>query len=166
MHSDIDRIRSALNFIPSDDRDTWLKMGMAIKSELGDTGFGVWDKWSRQSDSYKSGDAAGVWKSIRANGGVTLGTLFHDAKEMGWNDDGSYRKPTPDELAERNRIAAERAAQEQTEIDRERAETSKKASEIWNAATEARPAHPYLQPESVDSHLVSAPRPHRCEPFL
>ncbi len=31
-----DRIREALQFIPATDRDTWLKMGMAIKSEAGD----------------------------------------------------------------------------------------------------------------------------------
>jgi len=33
--NDIDRIEDALQFIDPYDRDTWVKMGMAIKSELG-----------------------------------------------------------------------------------------------------------------------------------
>lgn len=45
---DVERIREALQFIPSTDRDTWLRMGMAIKSELGEAGFELWDNWSRQ----------------------------------------------------------------------------------------------------------------------
>ena len=149
MRSNIDRIRDALSFVSPDTRDTWVNMGMAIKSELGDPGFDVWDEWSRQSDSYSTGDAERVWKSIRANGGVTVGTLFHEASAGGWRDDGKYPKPTFDELAERNRIAAERAAREQTEIARERTETAKKASEIWKAATETRPDHHYLQRKQV-----------------
>jgi putative DNA primase/helicase len=40
---------------------------------------------------------------------------------------GAYQKPTPEELAERRRIAAERAAKEEAEIARERADTAKKA---------------------------------------
>ena len=44
--NDIDRIEDALQFIDPSDRDTWLKMGMAIKSELGDSGFEIWERWS------------------------------------------------------------------------------------------------------------------------
>jgi hypothetical protein len=40
------RIREALQFIPASDRDTWVKMGMAIKSEVGDAGFALWEGWS------------------------------------------------------------------------------------------------------------------------
>jgi hypothetical protein len=36
-------IESALSFIPANDREIWLKCGMAIKSELGENGF---DEWS------------------------------------------------------------------------------------------------------------------------
>jgi putative DNA primase/helicase len=54
-----------------------------------------------------------VWKSIRAGGKVTIGTLFYEAKANGWRDDGMHQKPTPEELAERKRIALGRAAQEE-----------------------------------------------------
>ncbi len=42
MSNDFDRIREALQFIDTSDRETWLCMGMAIKSELADTGFDLW----------------------------------------------------------------------------------------------------------------------------
>jgi putative DNA primase/helicase len=147
--NDLDRTREALVFVPPDDRDTWLKMGMAIKSEVGDTGFDVWDAWSQQADSYKPATARDVWKSIRAGGGVNIGTLFHEAKANGWRDDGTYQKPTPEEIAERRRIAAERTAKEEADIARERADTAKKAAAIWKAATEAKTDHSYLSRKHV-----------------
>ena len=36
MTGDLERIREALHFIPASDRDTWLRMGMAVKSEFGE----------------------------------------------------------------------------------------------------------------------------------
>jgi putative DNA primase/helicase len=149
MMTDIDRIREALQFIDASDRETWLRMGMAIKSELADTGFDLWEAWSLQAASFNGKDARDVWKSIRAAGKVTIGTLFYEAKANGWRDDGGHQMPTPEELAERRRIAAERAAQEEAEIARERADTAKKAKAIWEAATEAKADHPYLSRKRV-----------------
>ncbi len=149
MSGDIDRIREALQFIDASDRETWLRMGMAIKSELADTGFDLWEAWSLQAASFNGKDARDVWKSIRAGGKVTIGTLFYEAKANGWHDDGAHQKPTPEELAERRRIAAERAAKEEAEIARERADTAAKAAAILKAATEAKADHPYLARKRV-----------------
>lgn len=151
MSGDIERIREALQFIDASDRETWLRMGMAIKSELADTGFYLWEAWSLQAESFNTKDARDVWKSVRAGGKVTIGTLFYEAKANGWRDDGMHQKPTPEELAERRRIAAERAAKEGAEIARERADTAKKAAAIWKAATEAKSDHPYLSRKRVSS---------------
>jgi putative DNA primase/helicase len=144
MTGDIGRIREALHFIPASDRDTWVKMGMAIKSEVGDAGFDLWEGWSQQADTFNAKDARDVWKSIRINGKVTAGTLFHEAKSNGWRDDGTHQKPTPEEIAERQRIVAERVALEEARTALERAEAVKKSAAIWKAATEAKPDHPYL----------------------
>ena len=148
MSSDMERIRErirqALAFIPAADRDIWLRMGMAIKPELGDGGYELWDEWSQQDESYHRKAARNLWRSIKANGKVTVGTLFHSAKENGWRDDGTLRIPTPEEIAERQRGVAERAAKDEAEIARERAQTAKKATAIWNVANEAKPDHPYL----------------------
>ena len=149
MHSDIGRIREALHFIPASDRDTWLRMAMAVKSELGDGGFELWSEWSQQDESYNDRDARAAWKSIRANGKVTIGTLFHEAKANGRRDDGTHLKPTPEELSARQRIAAERTAKDEVEEARERAEAAKKAAAIWKAATPARDDHPYLTRKGV-----------------
>lgn len=118
MSTDIDRIREALQFIDASDRETWLRMGMAIKSELGDVGLDLWEAWSLQADSFNGKDARDVWKSIRAGGKVTIGTLFYEAKANGWRDDGSYQKPTPEELEKRRQAAVDREKREKLEIDR------------------------------------------------
>jgi putative DNA primase/helicase len=141
---DIERVREALHFIPASDRDTWWRMGMAIKSELGDTGFDVWETWSEQDESFDPKVARDVWKSIRSAGRVTAGTLFHEAKAHGWRDDGTHQRPTPEELAARRREAAERVAKEAAEIARERTEAAKKAATLWKLATPANGDHPYL----------------------
>ncbi len=149
MTGDIERIREALQVIDGSDRDTWLRMGMAIKSELGDSGFDVWDTWSQQAESYNAKDAHVAWRGFKADGKVTIGTLFYEAKANGWRDDGGHQKPTPKELAELRRISAERAAKEEVEIARERADTAKKAAAILKAATEAKADHPYLSRKRV-----------------
>ena len=149
MSGDMERIRAALQFVDASDRDRWVSMGMAIKSEVGDTGFDVWEAWSQQADSFNGKDARDVWKSIRAGGKVTIGTLFYEARANGWPDDGRYQKPTPEEFAERRRIVGERAAKEEAESARERARTAAKAAAILQAATEAQADHPYLYRKQV-----------------
>ena len=85
MAEDIDRIRAALDYIPADDRDVWVHMGMAVKSVLGQGGFAIWDTWSpRAADKYDAQAAQAVWKSIDQNGGIGIGSLFNQAKQHGW----------------------------------------------------------------------------------
>ena len=45
-------IRAALAYVPAHDRETWYRMAMAVKSELGEDGFDVWSEWSAQDESY------------------------------------------------------------------------------------------------------------------
>ena len=142
-------IREALNFIPADDRELWLRIGMAIKSELGETGFGLWDAWSQQAACYNSRDARDVWKSIRADGPITVGTLFHEAKMRGWRDVSRDERSTNDRVADRPRLTNEGGMQDSAERERERADTARKANEIWRVATEAKPGHPYLARKQV-----------------
>lgn len=83
--ADVDRIESALSCLAPDcPRERWVQIGQAIHAALGDDGFHLWDQWSRGGSSYKAGDAKDVWKSFRP-GGIGIGTLFHYAKEAGWN---------------------------------------------------------------------------------
>lgn len=83
------RIRSALKFIPADDRDVWLRVGMALHgTEWGLPARNIWDEWSRSSSKFDPRDQDKTWRSFRrgsCNGrSVTLGTIFHLAKANGW----------------------------------------------------------------------------------
>ena len=146
MTGDIGRIREALQFIPTGGHDERVRLGCMVKSELGDTGRDLWDEWR---DGRGDDEAASVWKSISETGKLTIGTLFFEAKANGWRDDGVHQKPTPEELAERRRIAAVRAAQEEAEIARERASTAAKAAAILKAATDAKADLLYLERKRV-----------------
>jgi putative DNA primase/helicase len=143
MTCDIEHIRQALQCIDPSDRDIWLKMAFAIKDELGDAGFDLWNAWSQQSDSYESAAAQAVWKSASASGPVKIGTLFHLAKANGWRDGGTYQKTAPEVLAERKRVTAERDAQDDATEARQRADTAKNAAAIWKAGTDP-VDNPYL----------------------
>ena len=153
-YSNIETIEQALSFIPADDRDTWIKCGMAIKAELGDAGFDAWDRWSTTADSYRARDAAASWKSFKASGGVGIGTLFHTAKQNGYQCD-SNNKPTTKEIAQRE---AKHKAEADLLTSRRKA-ASDKAASIWNAPASAleatQPAiadHGYLKHKRIQPH--------------
>jgi putative DNA primase/helicase len=81
---DDQRIREALDHINADDRDAWCQIGMALKDYYGDSGRPLWDAWSRRSDKFNERDQDKTWRSFRRNG-IGIGTLFHHAKQAGWN---------------------------------------------------------------------------------
>lgn len=87
---DPDRLRDALRWIPSDNRNDWLKVGMALHLESAgsDDAFGMWDEWSKgtAAGNYDSREQHRAWASFREEHGnpVTIGSLFHLAKENGW----------------------------------------------------------------------------------
>ena len=118
-----DTLRTALYSILADDRETWVTMAMAIKSDRGEAGFTMWDTWSRQSDRYKAADARAVWRSVKPTGGITIATLFHMAKENGWAGQAPVMpRPTPEEIhrrqeqARREEEARERAAKRAVDV--------------------------------------------------
>ena len=152
MSNDLERIREALQFVNAGDRETWLRVGMAIKSECADTGFDLWEAWSQQADSFNGKDARDVWKSIKAGGKVTIGTLFYEAKANGWRDDEMHQKPTLEELAERKRITAERDAKEAAEDARRKLEARDRAKLIWIEAYFNPDGHAYLTNKGIAAH--------------
>jgi putative DNA primase/helicase len=144
MMNDINRIWEALSFVPANEREVWLKMAMAIKSGMGELGFDAWDEWSRQDATYNARDALRTWKSIRPDGKITLGTLFHEARTNGWQDREVYHRPTKEEITERKRMITERTLKEEEKIKVERAKTALMANKIWDEAIEVKIDHPYL----------------------
>lgn len=72
-------VAEALEHIPSDDYDTWIRVGMALKSA---DMFDLWDAWSRRSSKYKEGECEAKWSSF-SSGGLTLRTVFYYAEKYG-----------------------------------------------------------------------------------
>lgn len=92
-------VKEALKMLPADQRNVWLKIGMALASTRHTSAFQVWDEWSRGSTSYDEEDQYRVWQSFReqketdANGNrVTLGTLYKMAKDAGWDREAGWQK--------------------------------------------------------------------------
>mgnify|MGYP003637879013 CR=1 FL=1 len=87
-------LADALNHIPSEDYQTWVKVGMALKSsKLSDSeAFGLWDGWSSRGATYKgTAETDKRWNSFDSNGGISTGTLISIAKENGWTQE--YEQP-------------------------------------------------------------------------
>lgn len=140
------RIEAALAAIPPDlEREQWWRIGAAIKHELGDAGFDVFDAWSRGADSYIATDARDTWRSLAPGGGITIATLYSIAKRYGFDLTGqawpaldaaqqTERRSTRD--AQSKKAAAERVTKQR--------EASTLALAVWEKATPARDDHPYL----------------------
>jgi hypothetical protein len=85
------RLTSALTTIPANQYETWFQVGMALK-DLGwergdgtDLGFQLWDEWSQLCpDKYALAVLEEKWRSFRRSG-VTAGTIYHLARQAGWN---------------------------------------------------------------------------------
>jgi len=142
-------VRPALACIPPDDRELWLRVGMALQSEFpGEEGFALFDAWSQGSDRYDARAVRDTWRSFKP-GKVTLGTLWHEAKARG------YRPPKPS--APRASREAPRpavpdiehaAADEARQRGHEAA--ARRAVELWAKASKA-PAAPYLAFKGIKS---------------
>ena len=149
------RTRDALWSIPANcDHDYWVKIGMAIKSEYGDGGFDMFDAWSQQADSYNAASAKSTWKGITPIGGITLGTLFYEAKRHGWSDAGQETEVVilmPEELQARDRERAAREAQDQADKKRRHKDAARKAHALWDAGVPAADDHPYLVRKQIKS---------------
>jgi putative DNA primase/helicase len=143
MTTGIGQIASAIGFIPADDRAVWVEVGMAVKSELGDAGFPIWDDWSKQAESYRAESSKAVWKSIRECGKITVGTLFYHAKCHGWRDDGTQQRLTAKQISERIREWHDRASAADKAAAIEYAKAAKRAVALIKSCSLGQ--HPYLE---------------------
>lgn len=155
-------VRDALASIPPDlDRETWVRLAMAIKAELGADGFDLWDAWSQGAKGYRETDARDTWRSVKTGGRVGIGTLFRLAKQNGFRFPDDDTAPPPS-AAELQRLEAERAKREQAreaeEVSyRQRAEqAARDAAALWATAAElpSSDASPYLARKGVLAYGV------------
>ncbi len=135
-----DDIWSMLLAIPAYDRDIWIRIGMALKSYLGDKGFSLFDDWSQTADNYKASAARSVWRSFRGSG-VGIGSLVQMAKQNGWNRNAPTT-PAP---------APRRAPKPQ------QSNTARYAAELWLAADKWMQADDWLAHPSPDELVITHP---------
>jgi putative DNA primase/helicase len=150
-----DEIRQALAFVPAHDRKTWVNVGMAIKSELGEDGFDLWSEWSQSDESYNATDARSVWRSISPSGGVTIRSLYGTAINCGWT-------PPKRAEAESDRkavaVSVNGTRKSSAEDERHYHEARQRAVAIWEASDRAPDTHPYLVRKGIKSHGVKVYR--------
>jgi hypothetical protein len=75
------KIRAALKVIPSDDYDLWYRVAGAIRRELGDAGYGVFEEWSRKSKKFDVKKCRRKWNDASDISRITAGTIYHLADE-------------------------------------------------------------------------------------
>ena len=85
-NQDLNLVKEALRYIPAEDYEIWLKVGMALHSTgEDDVAYSIWDAWSRTSEKYNEQDQIKTWRSFKGRENeITLGTLFHVAQDHGW----------------------------------------------------------------------------------
>ena len=128
---------------------------MALKSELGDAGFELFDTWSQSGATYNTKATRETWRSVKAGGRVRIGTLMHTAKSHGFRLDAPDAKtgPTPAERKAQAQARAERDKREQVDRDAAHRTAAAEAMRLWSEAAETGES-PYLMRKGVQGHGV------------
>jgi len=138
----MNQAEAALQFISSEERDTWLMCGMALRSEYGDSARDVWLDWSREASSFRESDARAVWRSFKGSG-ITIASLFKEAQSNGWKRTEPYTPPSREQLEARRRETEARQSREGRERARRGQQAAQKAKWILDQCQPEQ--HAYLQ---------------------
>src|ERR1044072_1922622 len=148
VQAEEDRVRAALSHVPADSRGTWGEMGMAVKAELGEGGFDLWDAWSQTSDAYSEIDTRAVWRSFKA-GGITIATLFKEAIAHGSTESEPLKPIDPAERARRRAAREQEAKEAAAQHERTQAEAADKARDLWEKAGKVDAEHAYIRAKKI-----------------
>lgn len=87
------RVRSALEAVTCDSYEIWLHVGMSLHSTHWLSAKAIWDEWSKTSKKYDLSVQQQKWNSFCTQAGptLTLGSLFHLAKQNGWSDTAAQK---------------------------------------------------------------------------
>lgn len=75
-------LRSALTCVDADSRETWVRMGHALK-RYGEDGRELWLEYSQRSAKYDEEDAADKWESFSGDR-TSYAAVFAEAQRNGW----------------------------------------------------------------------------------
>ncbi|MBR7783325.1 DUF927 domain-containing protein [Undibacterium luofuense] len=150
----LDAVRVALTYIPADDRELWLKMGMGIKQEFADAGFDLFDTWSQTAENYDAAAVKSSWRSFKVGGKIGIGTVLYEAKARGFDIKAQTAAHiSPEQAAQQAKERADRLAAEQEEIARKQTDAATKARKMWQSANETGYCA-YLQHKQVGAYGV------------
>lgn len=96
----IDELRDALTTIPSDDRELWVKLGLALKSLRNGKGLALWMEWSAKSKKFHKADAQRVWGTFRPTN-TNHKVVFAEAQRRGWQNPAAHKKISAQPLLSR-----------------------------------------------------------------
>lgn len=91
---ELDRVQSALAHISADERETWIKVGLALYNSFPDrrdSALMAWMDWSRSSAKFDHDDARDTWASFKTRPDgrrVTVASIYQLARQGGWNGAG------------------------------------------------------------------------------
>lgn len=132
----LETARTALSYIKPDDRDTWIRMGMALKAEFGDEAKDAWLSWSALADSFDRSAAIASWKSFKNGGRVGIGSLLKEAKAEGFVLEQSDVPVSPEKLAAEQKAREERAAKAEADRLARAQAAAKRAQSQWRMAAQ------------------------------
>lgn len=149
--SDFYTISNALYCVDAHPYETWISMGMAIKSELLEAGWPLWNAWSATAVNYDEKEAIRQWKNFKAEGGTKIGTLFREARNQGWKSDAPYTpqpKPKFDTAVWLSKKGQEKA--DKLLAEKDQAEAAQRAREWWGRTSGPAIAnHPYCKRKHI-----------------
>lgn len=134
---DLRTAEGMLSFVDGcEDREVWVSIGMALKSEFGDAAFAAWDQWSSNAANYSAPACRSSWRGFKSrSGGYTIGTLVKLAKDGGYTFDASDApKVDHAELARRRAERTARAVSEAAERQSLAATAEETALATWRRA--------------------------------
>jgi putative DNA primase/helicase len=151
--TDRDNIRAALACVPSDDRELWLRIGMAIHAELpDDDGLALFDEWSQRGATYDARAVRDTWRSFKP-GRISIGTLWHEAKAHGFKPDRPEPRETPEERQRREQDRTQRRAYEEAHYRARADAAARDAAGLWNDGLGVAQSA-YLHRKAVKAHGV------------
>ena len=90
-------LEDALQAIPSDERDLWVRMGLALKT-IGPKGKKLWLEWSKKSVKFSHHDAERVWDSMNPQDTHYRSVFVEAQNNWGWSNTRSKDKDNRPDL--------------------------------------------------------------------
>jgi hypothetical protein len=77
------KAKEVLNYIPNNDYEAWIRVGMILKGEFGDNAYDLWNHWSSSAENYDPEIMFNKWASFNGSG-LTIASLVAMAKDNGY----------------------------------------------------------------------------------